>query len=459
MQLDLVGTSSGSSSTGTDDYFTPKPFRTIHYIGSKLRMLEFIKKVADEEDPNGGAVCDLFAGSGSVSQYLSNERRIISVDIQKYSQAICTALLKPCSNKDILNYVDFSRTSPIKPIIFEALKPLIDYENQIMVQGDCGNLEPACDFIENCSLYGATEEFPIQCMPGLKTALTSTISSLKNIEGSKLLATTYFGGVYFSYEQAMHIDEILHEIKRAPIEFRSMLMAALLSTASDLVNTVGKQFAQPIRPRSKNGKPKPRLILQLKKDRDLSVFKTFEKWLRKYLGVNRSSKKHEILCMDYNKVLNSLAKDISIVYADPPYTRDHYSRFYHGLETLCLNDFPEISKTNIGGKIRLSRGLYRKDRHQSPFSIKSQAPKAFKGLFEKVAQNGKTLMLSYSPYDKDKNAHPRVMQLDQLFSLAGQYFKYTKSYSPGIFSHSKLNHKEKHLEANNNGEIILVCRN
>jgi hypothetical protein len=68
-------------------------------------------------------------------------------------------------------------------------------------------------------------------------------------------------------------------------------------------------------------------------------------------------------------------------------------------------------------------------------------------------------MLSYSPYDKEKNSHPRVMQLDHLFSLAKQHFKYTESYSPGVFSHSKLNHTEKHLEASDSGELILVCSN
>lgn len=308
-------------------------------------------------------------------------------------------------------------------------------------------------------MYGAIEDFPVQASSGLKTALTNTLKNLKSLKSSTLLATTYFGGIYFSYKQAMYIDVILHEIEHAPTEFHNTLMAALLSTASDIVNTIGKQFAQPIRPRNKNGTPKSRLIPQLNKDRELCVFETFENWLRKYIGVNHYAQKHEILCMDYNEALNLIAEDVSIVYADPPYTRDHYSRFYHGLETICRNDFPEISKTSIGGTIRLSRGLYRKNRHQSPFSIKSQAPDAFNNLFQKVSHQGKILMLSYSPYDKDKNSHPRVMELDNLLLLAKQHFKYTKSYSPGVFSHSKLNHTEKHLEASKSGELILVCSN
>ena len=70
------------------------------------------------------------------------------------------------------------------------------------------------------------------------------------------------------------------------------------------------------------------------------------------------------------------------MYADPPYTRDHYSRYYHVLETMSLRDNPEVSMTMIraGGSPRVSRGVYRADRYQSPFCIKSQAAGAFEEL-------------------------------------------------------------------------------
>lgn len=73
-------------------------FRTIHYLGSKLRILDYIKEVIDELDPDKNPVCDLFSGTCAVSQHLSNDRKIISVDIQTYSQVICSALLNPISD-------------------------------------------------------------------------------------------------------------------------------------------------------------------------------------------------------------------------------------------------------------------------------------------------------------------------------------------------------------------------
>ena len=41
-------------------------FRTIHYLGSKLRSLEFIKKTIDDLDPLKKGVCDLFSGTGII---------------------------------------------------------------------------------------------------------------------------------------------------------------------------------------------------------------------------------------------------------------------------------------------------------------------------------------------------------------------------------------------------------
>lgn len=437
-----------------------RPLRALHYLGSKLRMLEFIKGVADKEDPAKGAIIDLFSGAGSVSHYFSNSRRVISVDIQEYSKVICEALLNPYTDKEILKYGDRMRLSSIKPKIEKAVYPLIAYEKNIIDLGEKGDLEPLCNFLENCSLYGFIDgvsqnssRYP------LKVALNNSMELINKLDSNNPLATLYFGGVYYSFEQTAHIDIILHEINNAPLKYQNTLMAALLSTASDIVNSVGKQFAQPIRPRKKNGDPKPKLIQQLSKDRSLCVFNKFQEWLEKYTNQKHPLTGHEVHCIDYRNALDNIPDDVKIVYADPPYTRDHYSRFYHGLETLCLQDYPKISETTIGGSLRLSRGLYRLERHQSPFCIKSQAPKAFNDLFEKVAESGKILMLSYSPYDKDTKAHPRVMELEQLLSLADKYFNHVKTHSPGIFIHSKLNHSEKHLKASDNSEIILVCRN
>lgn len=436
----------------------PNAFRTIHYLGSKLRVLDFIKKVIDEVDPNKHAVCDLFAGTGSVSKYLSYERNIVSVDIQNYSNVICSALLNPASDNYIKSFIEELMSSTEFENNSKNFKELIALENRI-INGDLStNLEFVCNFLENASLYAVMENEQTNASSELTNAIKQTLLNTKDI-AQRNLATIYFGGTYFSFRQAVDLDTILNKILTAPRNCQNTLMASLLSTASDIVNTVGKQFAQPIRPRNKNGEPKKGIVKQLKKDRDLDVLSIFIGWVNKYTSEVRTSNKHVIMKTDFREALKHLDDDVKVIYADPPYTRDHYSRFYHGLETLSLVDYPKVSRTKIGGYDKLSRGLYRENREQSEFCIRSKAPKAFDDMFKYAALKNKILVLSYSPYDKSKGAHPRVVEIEQLENIASKYFNNIEIRSIGRFSHSKLNKSELHLDAEEYAEVLIICRN
>lgn len=434
-----------------------KPFRTVHYLGSKLRILDFIKQLVDEIDPGKSGVCDLFSGSGSVSQYLSSERKIVSVDIQEYSNVVCSALLNPMSDKFIKEFSESTNLNLCIKNNLERFRSLIEYEDEIL--SGKYDLYEVCNYIDNSSIYSALESIPKDSTTRFKKILRESIAVLNDFPESSFLAFRYFGGLYFSYKQSLQIDAIIECIDQAEPKYRNILLASLVSTASDIVNTVGKQFAQPIRPRNKDGQPKQGILKQINKDRMLDVISIYRSWLTKYSERKVPNLEHKTLKLDYKDALDQLDGSIGIVYADPPYTRDHYSRFYHGLETLCLRDFPRVSKTNIGGSVRLSRGMYREERHQSDFCIKSKARDAFKTLFRKVSNSNRILLLSYSPYDKSKGAHPRVVELEDLEDLASEYFETVEVRSPGMFSHSKLNKTDLHLESSNASEVILVCRN
>ncbi|MDV3597884.1 DNA adenine methylase [Elizabethkingia anophelis] len=438
----------------------PNSFRTIHYLGSKLRVLDFIKQVVDELDPERNGICDLFAGTGSVSQYFSKERKVVSVDIQNYSNIICSALLFPNSNEFIYSFPEKLNNSDFLNEYLKIFEPLILIEESI-INGDLSsNLETVCHFLENASLYSyLLNEQGDNLLPELKIAFKATEENLKSFNNDSFIATKYFGGVYFSYKQSVILDVIISEIEKTDIKYKNILIASLLSTASDIVNTVGKQFAQPIRPRNKNGQPKKGLLKQLRKDRTIDVLTLYKSWLYRYLDNDATEHNHQILHLDYREALKNLDDSVRVVYADPPYTRDHYSRFYHGLETLSLRDYPSISKTKIGGKEKLSRGLYREEREQSDFCIRSKAPKAFEELFKLVAEKNRVLILSYSPYDKSKGAHPRVVEIELLEELAGHYFDNVEIRSIGKFSHSKLNRTDLHLDAGNAAEILIICSN
>lgn len=437
-------------------------FRPIHYLGSKLRILDFIENTINNIDPEKGRVCDLFSGSGSVSFKLSKTRPVTSIDIQEYSKIICNAILNPIQVEQtfINNFIQKSLELPSTQNLINAFELLINYEKECIANSlDQRELEKLCEILENGSLIS----YELNKKSGVNTKLSKLMNkallALKTtgVQGYQSLAVRYFGGIYFSYWQAVQLDAILEQIEYSPKEYKNLLLASLLSTASECVNTVGKQFAQPIRPRKPNGDIKSSLGKVIYKDRSIDIFEVFIKWVQKYNSIDNTDFKNKVFKMDFSIALDNLSDDTSVVYADPPYTREHYSRFYHVLETLVLRDSPKISTMALGGQTLLSRGLYRENRHQSPFCIRSTAPKTFELMFSKISSKGVKLILSYSPYDASNGSHPRVITMQQLIDLAKKYYRNVEVLSPGTFVHSKLNNSAKHLKASEFGEVLIVC--
>lgn len=439
-----------------------KSFRPIHYLGSKLRMLDFIAEAVDSVDSSKGIVCDLFSGSGTVSSFLSASRPVVAVDIQEYSRVLNSAILKPAVwNLNSTDFINKCKNSKNFKILSWALEPLVLHEKVCINLALSGKPELLCEMLESGSIIGNELGYVNNVSPEFLKTLTEVQNRLKEKDLHKTvnaLTSRYYGGLYFSYEQAIQIDAILEEVSSLRKEYQDMARAALLSTASDLVNTIGKQFAQPLRPRKADRTPKNNLGNQVHRDRSLDAFDTYNKWLTRYLNIDASEFKCEIYKMDYSKALDVLDKNIKVIYADPPYTRDHYSRFYHVLETLCLRDNPEISRTLIKGINRLSRGVYREGRHQSPFCIRSLAPQCFENMFRKAKNLNTSLILSYSSYNEEGDSHPRVMTLNQLQSIAQKYYRNIDIVHSDSFSHSKLNSTENNFGKPDKAETLIICR-
>ncbi|MGB7605581.1 MAG: DNA adenine methylase [Lutisporaceae bacterium] len=437
--------------------------RPIHYLGSKLRLLEVIGNIIDKIDNTHGVVCDLFSGSGTISKYLSLSRPVISVDIQEYSRVLCSALLNPQkSSYTVSEFIDVCKSSNNTINLKWCFYELEEYEKWCIKRGSLGNLEPICDLLDNGSIISCGLGDRGNISVELNDIMDKTINRINGLDfnkSTKALVTRYFGGLYFSYKQTIEIDSILEQVFNLEQKYIDTYLAALLSTVSDIVNTVGKQFAQPIKPRNADGTPKKNILKQIQKDRILDVYESYEKWLNIYLNQERTDYKSMVYKCDYVDALDKIDGNVKVVYADPPYTRYHYSRYYHVLETICLRDNPELSLNVVDGKEKISRGVYRVDRHQSLFSIKSQAYHAFETMFEKVSNIKAALVLSYSPFDESKENTPRILTISQIEEMAKQYFENVEVVSVGQFSHSKLNKNINNFETNYEAELLIVCQN
>lgn len=413
-------------------------FRTIHYLGNKRRILGDVLGAIDRVAPSGGTLVDLFSGSGSVSYGASFGRSVISVDIQGYARVIAAALLSP-PPPPTTGQIG-ARYRAAGDALRLAASPLLKLERAAFVAAQAGDMKPLSHLIEDGSLIGASQGH-LSRHKTVRAATSATLTNLTNagLADSSSVALRHYGGTFFSYEQAIEIDAIVANI-RSGQSFSDVALAALLGAVSESVNTVGNQFAQPMRLTDKAGNLKLHLKSKVLRDRSADVAARYRSFLANYLNANRSAiGGHEAIQGDYRDILPTLAGRIAVVYADPPYTRDHYSRFYHVLETLSVGDDPAIDASNLDGGAGMSRGFYRTDRHQSDFCIKSKAPGAFRALFDSTNKLRVPLVLSYSAFDDDRQGRPRVMTVRDVREIGEQYFNQAIVREVSGMEHNKLN--------------------
>lgn len=440
-------------------------FRPIYYLGCKTSFTSAIKTAIDEVDPSGGRLVDLFSGTGSVGAALGAYREVTTVDVQEYSRVLCSAVLSPpvLSRTEIAKIVERALHDETAKQVLWCLQPLIEYERECIEAaaiGDFNSLVELIELIESPPLaVRAITEFETSSTR-LDDASCEVVRRLHEAglwQAAETTVSRYFGGLYFSYAQAAMLDAVLTIADFSGEQSRNTLKAAALSTASQLVNTVGKQFAQPIRPRDKSGAVKSSLVKIVRRDRTLDALTLYRTWLDRYANLPRAIGRPQALRQDYLDAIAQNASSFSVIYADPPYTRDHYSRYYHVLETMCLRDNPAISQVMKDGNLVPSRGAYREGRHQSDFCIRSTAPTAFESLFRVAREHDLPLVLSYSPHEADDGTHPRVVSMSQIIELANQHYNRVEICAVDGVKHNQLNRNGLKLKTRDQAEIILKC--
>lgn len=437
-------------------------FRPIYYLGCKTSFTSAIKTAIDEVDPSGGRLVDLFSGTGSVGAALGAFREVTTVDVQEYSRVLCSAVLSPpvLSQAEIGNIIARTLRDETAKQALWCLQPLIEHERECIEAAAIGDFNALVELIESppLAVRAITEfETPSTRLDDASCEVVRRFHEAGLWQSAATTVSRYFGGLYFSFAQAAMLDAVLTVAESSVEQSRNTLKAAALSTASQLVNTVGKQFAQPIRPRDKSGAVKPSLVKIVQRDRSLDALALYQTWLGRYATLPRAIGRPQALRQDYHDAIAQNASSFSVIYADPPYTRDHYSRFYHVLETMCLRDNPAISQVMKDGNLMPSRGAYREDRHQSDFCIRSTAPTAFESLFRAASEHDLPLVLSYSPHEADDGTHPRVVSMSQIVEIARAHYDRVEFCVVDGVTHNKLNRSGLKLKTRDHAEILLKC--
>lgn len=355
---------------------TDKIPHILKYMGGKREILNDIDAAIIKMDIATNTFCDLFAGTSIVAFAFSDRYDVVSNDIQQYSSIFSETYMTDYSIvvEDVAAIVDEIFSEAVE-ITAEVDMRYPEYKFDYKEEMSFAEMQR----IENEQMILIYEEFD---------------------DGFSFFKKSY-SGTYWSYEQCKWIDAI-----RCVAEYRSntplypAILSALIYAMSYCTQSTG-HFAQYRTLSNKNYKSV--LLYRLKSIPDL-----FKKKLVELLTCIPPCKhEHRTSTLDYIDCIETLPEGC-LVYADPPYSAVHYSRFYHVLETLVKYDNPKVEY----------KGRYRDDRYQSPFDQNSNVRSAFLRLFKAIDERKCHLLLSYS--DNAMLTQDEVLSLAEL-SLNDRY--------------------------------------
>lgn len=340
----------------------------IRYMGTKRHMTPMIKAALQTVCTPGGMIVDLFAGMGSVSASLANVSPITANDTLQFTNCIARAIF----TNDGEHVPPTEMLYALHPIYARQYQKLLR-KNHIRLREEAQSLSSSSwtrlrDYMASAPHAGSSD------LNFLLARKARTAADGNHFQ----LAQLYFAAGYFSLHQSIQIDSIRYAINEL-YGTNDVALAMWLGALSDAANAPGHtaQFLKVHDARSA-----ARVRQYWSKDiwtKFQSRMVRFEKigsrfWRSSNLTTN----------LEARTALKEL-KGYDSVYADPPYTKDHYSRYYHLYETLYLYDYPAV--TGIG--------RYRENRFLSDFSIKSRVFSAFDELLRLTAANEARLVLSY----------------------------------------------------------------
>jgi adenine-specific DNA-methyltransferase len=363
--------------------------RTIRYLGNKRKIVPFIEAELGFLVNPGGTFIDLFAGSSAVGYQLLPNYRIISNDIETFSYCLSKALIEDCSfsvtseeveNVLIRDYQD-NLTSLSKSFL-----SLLNQETQFMAS--------VHDFRHYADFCRKTPYVSNWKNNGIPTEIREVFLTISNNKSNfpYSLFSTYFMNTYFGVKQCIQLDSIRYAIDCAFGPYSSpkneiffyKLLAALVYTASFCVSSPG-HYAQASFPN--NQKISNRILKERKKDIWELFLGFIDELFRSPRHNNYSNKAYQTNALSLAQNINSIREKTNdmVVYLDPPYTSDHYSRYYHLLNTLILYDFPDC----------IGKGRYRQERYISPYSLKSVAKSEMEMLLKVLLGERVKVILSY----------------------------------------------------------------
>lgn len=350
----------------------------IRYMGNKQQLAGDVAMFCETLDPDRRLV-DLFGGMGSVAgAAASSGRNVWANDIQQYAQLATRCLIASAEDPpsiDTTRHLLLPGYRANLAALRERYATQLRAEQRVLRSGDTAQLRRLQTEWRHAANDGD---------------IAAEVAELRQSAARPTrLAVLLFAWGYFGLRQAAELDSIRFAIddaqERGAIdqEAADWLRLAWLQTASRIASAPG-HFAQYLRPSSDIG---ARRILAARRRPAWDSLLEDIATIRPY-GSAAWRSDNRVLGHDALEIwpyLDALNAGPAIYYADPPYSKEHYSRYYHVLETLTRYDYPE------------SRGMgrYRPDRFRSTFAVKTEVIGSIRTIAAKIAERSGVLLLSY----------------------------------------------------------------
>jgi len=388
---------------------------TFWYMGAKARLLPVLGPLFEREVPAGGTIVDLMSGTGIVAAHCARKFRVFANDASDAAWIAARSFIE----HDPRRKAAFARA-------VDGAEELSDACSRNLAALQAAHEVPLAredDLLERFRRDGPGARWSRDYRKFLEErgalygdagggGLFSGAADLVSEEaigarrkdpriGPACLVTAYWANVYFGLRQSLEIDSIrraIQEVSGGPGEEsrRVHYLAALLHAAS--ISTSGtSHFAQP-RHLTKTSE-----LAALASRRSRSVLETFSEMSRRILLAvlaTRHVPGNRAFLGDYAALLDGrnafgLPSSPGLVYFDPPYTADNYSRFYHVLDVIARYDYPPLERDAAGRPVR---GRYPAigTRFQSGFAKATGVESEFRRVIAASAASGAKLVISYS---------------------------------------------------------------
>lgn len=350
---------------------------SIRYMGSKRSLAPCIADLISAEHP-GAKVVDAFAGMCAVGSALSSRHCVIANDVHAFATTVARALLVAPGEVPTMREC----AEDIFPVFLLNWRHLYgSLEKRILEEKEA--LARVAKGREGWRhLQEFTEKELSEGAPLSLEALPSIADYRENPSLSPYaLFSMCFASTYLGVKQAAVVDSLRFAIDCAPLQRRDFYMLALLQATSHCAAAPG-HFAQFLVPRTERN---TKYIARMRRRSVWGRFREALCCMRVPVCVNRAG--NAAFCSDATEFVSSglMDADSLVIYADPPYSRAQYSRYYHVLESLVLYDYPAMT----------GKGRYRVGRLNTDFSRAAQVLSAMDQFVAAAASTGAPLYLSY----------------------------------------------------------------